>query len=361
MNSPIANASLIKVARQARGLSQVQLATAAGVTQAAVSKLEAGIIQPSREVLEDLARVLSFPVSLFYETDPIFGVPVSISYRKRASVGARATDQLEAEINLRLMHLRRLLSSIDYEPELSFPVLDVDEYGGSGARIAELVRRHWAVPSGPIHNLTSLVERAGCIVMQCEFESLGVDGLTLHPPGLPVCIFLNSAMPGDRQRFTLAHELGHAVMHRFPSPEMEQQADDFASELLVPARDIRGAFVDGVSLPRLASLKPIWKVSMASLLMCAKKLGRLTPKQSAYLWRQMSAAGYRKQEPLEVEVAPEQASVFTDIVRAHMDQLGYQPEDLAKLLHMHASELVARYGMGMPAVEPRKVGLRIVK
>lgn len=345
MTTSLANAALIKVARQARGMSQVQLAKAAGVTQAAISKWEAGLTQPTPEFVRSLAKALAFPPSLFYETDPVFGVPVSINYRKSASVGAKATDKMEAEINLRLMHLRRLMASMDYQPELSLPRFDIDDYEGDAARVAQLTRRHWGVVSGPLHNLTALVERAGCIVLPCEFESIGVYGLTLQPPGLPTCIFLNNAMPGDRQRFTLAHELGHAIMHRIPSADMEREADIFASELLMPAQDIRGDLMHGVNLPRLAALKPIWRVSMGALLMRAKALGCITDMQSTYLWRQMSAAGYRKKEPLEVEFAPEQATAFSDILRAHADDLGYTMADFEAMLHVHAAELNAMYGI----------------
>lgn len=353
MTTPLANAALIKVARQARGMSQVQLAKAAGVTQAAISKWEAGLTQPGSESIESLAKALTFPPSLFYETDPVFGVPVSVSYRKRASVGSKATDKLEAEINLRLMHLRRLLSSMDYQPELSLPCLDIDDFEGDAVRVAQLVRRHWRVPSGPLHNLTALVERAGCIVLPCEFESIGVYGLALQPPGLPTCIFLNKAMPGDRQRFTLAHELAHAIMHRMPSANMEQEADMFASELLMPAQDIRDDLMNGVSLPRLAALKPIWRVSMGALLMRAKALGCITDMQSTYLWRQMSVAGYRTKEPPEVDFAPEQATAFNDILCAHADELGYTMADFEALLHMHADELNAMYGIGKRPHTPK--------
>ena len=357
MITPLANAALIKVARQARGMSQVQLAKEAGVTQAAISKLEAGVFQPAPEFVESLAKALTFPKSLFYETDPVFGVPVSVSYRKRASVGSKATDKLEAEINLRLMHLRRLLSSMDYQPELSLPRFDIDEYDGDAVRVAQLVRRHWGVPSGPLHNLTALVERAGCIVLPCEFESIGVYGLTLQPPRLPTCIFLNKAMPGDRQRFTLAHELGHAIMHRMPSVDMEREADAFASELLMPAQDVCVDLMGGVSLPRLAALKPIWRVSMGALLVRAKTLGCITDMQSTYLWRQMSSNGYRTKEPPEVDFAPEHATVFSDILRAHADELGYTLADLEAMLHVHADELNAMYGIEK---QVRKTNLRLL-
>ena len=345
MTSPLANAALIKVARQARGMSQVQLAKRAGVTQAAISKWEAGVTQPSAEFVTALANALTFPASLFYETDPVFGVPISVNYRKSASVGAKAIDKMEAEINLRLMHLRRLLTSMDYKPELSLPRLDIDEYNGDAAHVAQLVRRHWGVPSGPLLNLTALVERAGCIVLTCDFEDIGVYGLTLQPPGLPTCIFLNSSMPGDRQRFTVAHELAHAIMHRLPSADMEREADAFASELLMPAQDIRSDLMHGMSLQRLAALKPLWRVSMGALLMRAKSLGCITDTQSTYLWRQMSAAGYRKKEPVEVDFPAEKATALSDILRAHSDELGYTMEDFEAMLHVHAGELNEMYGI----------------
>ncbi|MGP5326794.1 helix-turn-helix domain-containing protein [Vreelandella titanicae] len=346
MNHSLLNPHLIKVARQARSMSQSQLAEKAGLTQAAISKFEAGLITPAEEAIVSLSEALSFPTTFFYQTDPIFGVPVSISYRKKSSqVKSRDIERIEAEMNLRLMHLRRLLSSVEYEPELSLPMLDIEEFDGNAERIAQLVRSHWRVPSGPIHNLTSLIERAGCVVFQCNFQSLGVDGLTLRPPGLPPCIFLNSAMPGDRQRFTLAHELGHTVMHNVPNPDMEDQANTFASELLMPRRERHSIFHSNVDLPLLASIKPIWKVSMGFSIMAAKNAGIISPSQSSYLWRRMSAMGYRKKEPSEVDIAPEKSSVVMDIIELHTESLGYTYQDLYEYLKIKGNDFKSLYGI----------------
>ena len=83
---------------------------------------------------------------------------------------------------------------------------------------------------------------------------------------------LNRNHPADRMRFTLAHELGHIVMHRFPTINMEREADEFAACLLVPTNDIKTYFFAArkVDLRLLAALKPEWRVSMASLLFAAK-------------------------------------------------------------------------------------------
>ena len=44
--------------------------------------------------------------------------------------------------------------------------------------------------------------------------------------------FVNTEIPGDRLRWTLAHEIGHVVMHLMPSPDQEKEADRFAAERL---------------------------------------------------------------------------------------------------------------------------------
>jgi len=357
MSSAPFNPDCFRVARQSRGLSQVQLAEQAGVTQGLSSRLENGLAQPGPDALAKIAGALRFPESFFQVPDRFFGLPVSVQYRKRASVGQRAVEQLEAEINLRLMQLRRLLAAVDYEPELKFPRLDLDEFEGGPEAMAERVRRVWQVPSGPIRNLTELVERAGCIVFSCDFQAVGVDGLTLQPAGLPTCIFLNAAMPGDRQRFTLAHEIGHRGLHCFLRPTREEDGERLAAAFRMPARDIAPHFSGGVTLQRLAALKPIWKTSMGALLMRAKSVGAITDSQSGYLWRQYSKAGYRTQEPPEITVPAETPHVVSDVIAAHLGGLGYSIAELAQSLHVMEDDLRAMHRLHVA----NRPALRVVR
>ena len=325
------NQDLLRIARQARGGSQTALSTQSGVSQANLSKLENGLIGPTDEVLKSVSEALGFPVDFFFQNDRVIGLPMSVQYRKRASVGQKAIERIEAELNIRILHIRRLLDAAELEPELSLPRLDVDEFGGDPERIADLIRRTWLVPSGPIRELVAWVERAGGIVIHCDFAALKVDGFTVQIPDMPPCIFLNRSMPADRQRFSLAHELGHVVMHQVPSPEMEREANEFASALLMPARDIR-PHLSGrrLTVQALAGLKPVWRVSMASLLFRARGIGAITDNQSQYLWRQMSSMGYRKMEPPELNIAVEVPTVLSEILRLHFEELGYGVSDLAK-------------------------------
>lgn len=335
------NTGLLRVARQARGWSQAELARQSGVSQANLSKLENGLIGPTEDVLDRIADSLQFPVTFFFQDDRVVGLPMSVHplYRKKASVGKKSTERLEAELNIRLLHLRRLFAATEFEPELPLPRMDLDEYGGDPERIAELVRRTWLVPSGPIRDLVGWAERAGCVVIHCDFAALSVDGVTIQVSDMPPCIFLNRNQPADRQRFSLAHELGHVVMHRVPSPDMENEANAFGAALLMPERDIRPYLGGRLTIQRLASLKPAWQVSMNALLYRAKTIGVISANQSQYLWRQMSAMGYRKTEPPELEFSAEQPTVLPEIIRIHMNDLGYDLSDLCVILHSYEDDV----------------------
>ena len=354
------NSDLLRIARHARGWSQTELSRRSGVSQANLSKLENGLIGPSDDVLHGVASALRFPRSLFFEPDKMLGLPSSVHpmYRKRASVSQRGLERLEAEINIRLFHIRRLLKSAEFDPELSLPDMDIDEFGGDPERIAELVRRTWLVPTGPMKDLVGWLERAGCVVVPCDFAALPVDGVTISSPGLPPCIFLNRNQPSDRQRFSLAHELGHIIMHRVPTPTMEDEANAFASALLMPARDVRPYLTGRLTIQRLASLKPVWRVSMQALLYRAKSVGAVTANQSQYLWRQISALGYRRNEPPELDFPVEEPVVLPELIRVHLEELGYEIEDLCSVLHVFEDDLRNMHPLPGNSVGPN---LRVVK
>jgi Zn-dependent peptidase ImmA (M78 family)/transcriptional regulator with XRE-family HTH domain len=361
MNSPTFNRHILLLARQYRAMSQAEVAAAAKIDQGHYSKIENGLLPhgPSEETLQALARALRFPASYFRQTDHVYGLPISIHpmHRKRASVGERALRRIHADLNLRLVHLRRLLNAIDLKQHFTMPQIDVDE-GGGAERVAEAVRKAWLIPPGPFVDLTGCVERAGGLVVFCNFADADVDGVTLRAPDLPPCIFLNQTAPADRLRFSLAHELAHVVMHHVPTATMEDEADIFARSLLMPAKDIKKDLVGRLTLEKLGRLKLIWRVSMQALLMRATDLGTVTANQSQYLWRQISSLGYRKREPAELDFEAEKPGVFPRLIGIHLQDLGYTTADLAKALHLDAIDMPSLYGL---EVTPARGRLRVVK
>src|SRR5437588_10942690 len=116
-------------------------------------------------------------------------------------------------------------------------------------------------------------------------------------------------MPPDPERYSLAHELGHLVGHSAPHPTMEEEANRFASEFLMPAADIRASLHD-ITIPRLAALKRYWKVSMAALLRRAYELGTINERRYRFMNIQLSKAGYKMREPIETDPPTEQTSLM---------------------------------------------------
>lgn len=332
-----ANGDMLRLARQLQGFQQSEAARLLGIDQSLLSRMENGVAEIRDEIILGASRAYEVRGSFFYQSDPIYGAPVSVHpmWRKKADVHARDLDSVVAEINVRVMHVRRFLEAADVASAHDLPRLDVEDYGDP-AKVAALIRAHWQVPRGPIRDLTVLVERAGALISHSPMGGASISGVTFSTPGLPPIIVLNSEQPADRLRFTLAHELGHLVMHRFPSSNMENEANQFASHLLMPDQDIAPMLrARKIDLSLLASLKPEWRVSMQSILMKAKSLGLLSRNQEEYLWKQMSARKWRLREPPELDFVPEKPSVIANLVKIYRDHLGYSTEELSKLLHIY--------------------------
>ena len=337
---------LVALRRRMIGLTQAELSERTGLSQALLSKMEQGLKEIGPEAMDALAKGLDCRPSFFTQAAREYGPPMSAHamFRKKASVGAKVIDRIVAEMNVRMAHVRTFLSAVDVEPELSFPEYDPDDFDGDLGAIAASMRRAWLMPKGPVPNLTEYAERAGCLVVWCDMEGAKIDGISYRVPGLPPMVFLNRSTPADRMRFSLAHELGHLVMHRYPNPEMEAQADAFASALLMPAEDVE-PYLTGITIEGAASLKPYWKVSMAALIYRAKNLGKISEGQSAYLWRIMSAKGYRLKEPDAVSFQREEPTLFPRLARYFSTELGYEPQDVEGALHLPYRELAALYGL----------------
>lgn len=343
--------NMLRLARQLRGLQQGEAAAGLGVPPVELSRVETGLKEPTEALLEAASRLFTLPVAFFKQTDTVYGAPVSVHpmWRKKTDVPAPEIHRIIAELNIRIMHLRRMLDATDLDPVRKLPRFDSDAYGNDPAAIADLVRRFWQVPEGPIEDLTALVEDAGIIVAHSDFGGSSISGVTFSIVGLPPLIVLNSSQPADRMRFTLAHELGHIVMHKYPTPQMEDEANQFASNLLLPTEDVKPYFIGRkVDLPLLAALKPQWRVSMASLVFAAKRAGVLNEGQAQYIWKQFNVHKIKLKEPPELDFPPEIPRTINELVSLHMNDLKYSIDDLATMLNMHHDEIAMTYSIEIP-------------
>ncbi len=325
------NHEMLTLARESRGLSQTELARALGLSQGEISKIETGFRIPESEQVQRFAHHLMYEEEFFYLGERIRNFETTCVYhRKRLSTPDRVLRRLLAMVNVCRIQVRKLLISVDLKVKNRFQSIDVEDHAGDAEKVAQTVRAIWKLPPGPIQNLVREIEDAGGIVVRCDFGTSKVDAVSQWVPDLPPLFFVNASIPTDRLRFTLAHELGHIIMHQIPNDDMEKQADRFAAELLMPAKEIKPHLFH-LTLPRMATLKQHWRVAMSAILRRAGDLKTITPRSKSYLWMQMGKLGYRKAEP--ISIPSEVPTILEEIINEHRKELGYSEEDFTKLLY----------------------------
>lgn len=340
--SDVFNADMLDLARGARGLTQAEVAKAAAVSQAMLSKVENRLIQPTPELAERLANALGFPLAFFYQQERAQGFP-HYHHRKRSALGAKPLAKIHAVINIRRQHIEKLLKSYDLEVDKPIPKIDLDQSEITPSDAARMVREYWMLPRGPVDSVTSVIEAAGGIVVLSDFGTPLLDGISFRAAGMPPIFVMNSEVPGDRYRFSLAHELGHMVLHALPGEDddqMERDADEFAAAFLMPPAEIRPHLIPP-SIEKFGRAKSFWKVSIKSMIRRAKELRLLSPDDYRRLSISYSKAGYSRGEPFPLErETPARVSKMIDF---HLHELNYSADDLSKLLLVGERELRLAY------------------
>jgi Zn-dependent peptidase ImmA (M78 family) len=186
------------------------------------------------------------------------------------------------------------------------------------------------------------VELAGGVVARQNFETHRINAISVWHPGSFPLFVLNESLIPERQRFVLAHELGHMVIHEGEPPRetAEREADLFAEELLMPAVEIRPQ-LDSIDLRKVAALKPFCKVPMQSLVLRAEHLGLISTSRCRSLHAYMNKLGYLPIEPNPLE--REEPSVMADILSVHLDDNGFTTKELAAALGMPAEDMMSQF------------------
>lgn len=345
---------MVTLVRDAKGWSQKDLADAAGVSQGFVSKVENGLTALAGEHLDKVAAALECPVSLLADATRLQGLDVTCLHHRRrhSKMTAAKKRQIEAVTNLTRITVEGLSHGIEIVPEARLHRIDIDSVGDP-AEIARMIRAAWRVPSGPIDNLTRLLEAVGVVIVPRALGTTAQDAVSSWPEDQdrhPIMV-VNTGLPTDRYRFSLAHELGHMVMHVLPSDTQEDEADTFAAELLAPTEEIAPQ-LEGLTrrdIPRLLALKRQWGISVAALIHRAKDIGALNDTEYRAMWIQLGQLGWRTREP--GEQPPETPQTVQRIIDTHRHENGYTDSDLADAAEMLPANFSRRYG-GEPGPGP---------
>lgn len=296
-------------ARELRGLTKTEVATALNVSPAAVAQWESGVKTPTAENLALFARKVGFSISAFQRPQPIgFSLPGPLSFRARSNAATR-------RVNTRAEQLAKLVAEAFawLSERVSLPALDLPDVHAPMAtpeEAAKACRRAWNLGDRPIGRLGELFESRGIMIVRASFHDQNLDAFSCLVSGRPFIFLGSDKLDRARSRFDAAHELAHLVMHQHYTErhlsdcddhkELEVQANSFASAFLMPATTF-GQEVFDTTLNGFLRLKERWGVSVQAMVVRSHQLGLVDEYRRTELFRQMSAKGWRKAkgEPLD--------------------------------------------------------------
>lgn len=353
---------MLTLARNSRRLFQKELSDKLGISQGQLSKIEDGLASVDLELLNHISEVLNYPKEFFAQEDEIY--PSGIGFdRNKKSLSAKKRRYINAISNIYRIHLKKMLNRFELDVENIPRLEELDSgFAPSDAEIvAEAVRQYYNLPKGPIKNLTDIIENSGIFIIEADFKTDKQDGFTIDAPDSPPIIFVNSNLPPDRYRFTLAHEFGHLILHKFPTADSEKQADTFASSFLFPqieAKDELSLFKGkkSIDLKVMQRLKYKYGISLQTVLYAGMKLGYFTDNDRKYFYVQLSRAGFSSKNEPFCGLEKEKPTLLKNLINLHLNKLEYSLAELCEVLILFTSDFYNKY-----SVEKTKSKLSLVK
>jgi Zn-dependent peptidase ImmA (M78 family)/transcriptional regulator with XRE-family HTH domain len=314
----------LRAYREMEGLNQQELGELLSLSPQMVSAIESG----RRSFTGDLAP-------LGYANERIVLPSMSAPlHRQRASTKVASKKRAQELLRLAGEVFSSLRERTPKTPQLALERLPAPSSLDEVEELAIEVRCSLDYDDeGPIRNLTTAVERAGvCVIPIVGLP--GIDGLSSWVEGVPV-IGLSPTVPGDRFRLTLGHEIGHLLLHRKRTDNVEHEANRFSGALLIPRAEFDAAMPERPQLRDFVNIKSAWGVSVAALVYRAHELDYIDDRRYRALQIQMSK--WRKTEPGIFDPAygqllPRLVEVNGGVDRVASD-LGVNRDHLAELVN----------------------------
>lgn len=302
----------LKLAREAAGLSlrAMEEAISSKVSAQAIGKYENDQMMPGSDVLLVMARALKVsPEYLLSNRDIALS---GVDFRKEPAAGAKEEKAVEAVV---IDHLERYLEVEELLPGAmldwvapaakAFAISSPEEAEAA----ADALRRLWKIGIDPIPAMAELLEDNGVKVIALDLPQpvSGSKAFANRDKQHPVAVIVvNKNHNGERQRFTLAHELAHLVLQltgSWKEKDAEKAADRFAGAFLVTSEMLfkrLGKVRTALSLGELLELKAFFRVSVSMLALRCKQLGIISQAVFNSLWGtmvRMKWAGKTAMEP----------------------------------------------------------------
>ncbi len=348
----------LREGREARGITGATLADLLGSSRQIVSQYENGEKSPSPNALQRISAVLNLPTQFFLRP-AIEDSAGAIHFRSRMA----ATKSARTKARRRRHWLEQIVGFIVQHvdlPPVNFPPCDMpsDPKKISEEAIEQAAidaRRFWGLRDGPISDVTLLLENHGAIIVREPFDDTQLDAYSTWVSGLPFMVLSNDKDSAVRSRLDAAHELGHLILHRNVDEVrleerkadfklVEDQAYLFATCFLLP----RATFATEVIVPTLDALltiKPRWKVSVAAMLKATARYDLVSPEMATRLWISYGRRGWKKREPLDDEIPPENPRLLRLAFELALGEKVFSHDEVAQSLALPDNDIEVLIGL----------------
>lgn len=311
------NGNRLKEMRIVRRMTLEQLAQALGMTKQAVSKYEHNQSIPAAETVDKVLSILGIPFKYLCKEDIAFTEGCSALFFRAMSSTTKGNIDY-ADIKSRWGY--EILSTIETSRSKLLNLPRIEANLSIPEKALEL-RKHWGIGLLPIKNLTELLEHNGIFVFIVDDTDLKTDAYSRIINGYPIIVLNKSKGTAVRWRFSLAHELGHLLLHRslsetdftLRSKELEDEANLFAEYFLMPVEGFKKSII-ATKLEYFIPLKKEWGVSVAAMLYHCNRIGIVDSHKTKSLQIQMSKLGWKKKEPLDDAFEFEQPKLLESII-----------------------------------------------
>jgi len=289
--------------RDAKNLSQADLAERAKLSRVAYGNIESGSASPKVDTLLRIAAVLDVKLQ-----DLLTPVRTLTAVRFRAAKKMTTREQILVDVSRWLDDYTELETMLEERVPYNLEKLSKQCTAKTGPKraceAASAARKELGLekPGEGIRDICGLLqERAGIKVFPMPLASDTFFGLSVgaEDGGPAVVVNVWDRIPVERWIFTAAHELGHLLLHlaaydvskRNEDDAEEKEADQFASHFLMPDEVFKSEWNEARGLPlfeRVLKIKRIFKVSYKTVLY------RLTEHGHTDLWMQFQVAHKRR-------------------------------------------------------------------
>ncbi|WP_457070826.1 ImmA/IrrE family metallo-endopeptidase [Mycobacteroides abscessus] len=289
------------------GLTQTELADRLGVTQGLLSRVIRGSRPLSESLALSAATEFAVPLTFFsVPTEPADTGPVT--FRKNSKV--RAKD--EARVVAYYTEAARLFRSVSEASGYTEAAFPSGEELNDPETLAMSIRRSLGLSDDkPVMNATRALERLGVgVVDQLDDSGFDTGHTGISRPSTATrrpLVALTADVPGAVKRLTLLHEYFHILADRNLDAPItstrsteERKAFHFAGAFMLPERVARKRISESLNLHGYLPIKADYGLSVAAILKRGHTLGLITSDRYRSLSIQLSSAGWRASEPVEV-------------------------------------------------------------